>query len=101
MPVNTKGDLLKTWMTELDGYFEQMENFREEEPDVIFADLSAWTARASHMRSIINRNESRTHQNFRIKQIDPFISECDRQFKVWSRVFSVQSMDFNMNSRVT
>ena len=100
-PVTSKNERLESWLEELIECYKKMEDFRNEEPDEIFASLSAWTARASHMRSLINRSESKTNQAFRLKQIDPFISECDRQFKLWSRVFSVQTLDWNMNRNVT
>lgn len=98
-PVSTRGEMLKVWLSELDACYDRMEKFKDEEPDEIFSCLSSWTARASHMRSLVNRSESKTDQSFRLKQIDPFITECDRQFKIWSRVFSVIQMDYNMSGR--
>jgi len=98
---NSKVGTLDGWLAEIDGYFSIMEKFGEAEPDQIFSYLSSWTARASHMRSMINRSESKIAQGFRTKQIDPFINECDRQFKLWSRVFSVQSLDWNMQRNMT
>jgi hypothetical protein len=92
-----KGTILKRWLAELDGYYRQMYDFGKIEPDEIFRYLSAWTARASFMRSQIQRSESKMLQGFRTRQIDPFIEECERQFKIWSRVFSVQSLDYNMS----
>lgn len=93
---NASNDNLNGWMKELDGYYQEMQDFKNCEPDEIFMSLSAWTSRASHMRSMIHRSQSKIQQAFRTKQVDPFIDECDRQFKIWSRVFSVQTLDWNM-----
>lgn len=91
-----RSEITKAWLQEIDGYYLDMAVFGQQEADEIFMKLSAWTARASHIRSQINRSESKVLQNFRIKQIDPFLEECDRQFKVWSRAFAVQSLDWNL-----
>lgn len=98
---SSSGDQMKQWLAEIDEYFEHMQDFNNQEPDEIFRSLSGWTARMSHIRSVINRNESKLLQAFRTKQVDPFLLECERQFKMWSRVFSVQSMDWNMQGRQT
>ena len=100
-PVSKAAGDLKVWQAEMDGWYATMLEFPNMEPDQVFVSLSAWTARASYMRSFINRSEQRTQQTFRTKQIDPFIAECDRQFKIWSRVFSVQSLDWNLQGRMT
>jgi hypothetical protein len=100
-PVVAKGEIMRGWLKEIDGYFEVMQKFSLMESDEIFTCLSSWTARVSHMRSMINRSESKLEQSFRTKQVDPFLSECDRQFKIWSRVFSVQSMDWDMQRKMT
>lgn len=96
-PQRTGGEALVNWRRELDGYYKEMVSFSEVEPDEIFRSLSAWTARASYMRSQIVRIDSKAWVKFRTQEIDPFISECDRQFRVWSRVFAVQSLDWNMS----
>lgn len=94
--VRSGGDLLHQWQTELDGYYREMLEFQYAEPDTVFRSLSAWTARASYMRSQIQRSGSKTWQTFRTGELDPFIGECDRQFRQWSRTFAVHSLDWNM-----
>lgn len=85
-----------TLRSELDDYYKEMLLFAEMEPDEIFMKLSSYTARASFIRSQIVRSTNRGLASFRTTEIDPFISECDRQFKIWSRVFAVTSLDFNL-----
>lgn len=87
---------LKDLRLELDEYYSEMLRFRDMEPDEIFMRLSAYSARASYIRSDIMRAQNRTLTAFRTGEIDPFLTECDRQFKVWSRVFAVTSLDWNL-----
>lgn len=99
--VNSKSEELGEWRKELDEYYDQMQQFANREPDEIFMMLSAYTSRVSYIRSQIMRSNSRIMQAFRTGEIDPFINECDRQFKFWSRVQSVAQMDWNAQRNVT
>lgn len=87
---------MKTLQEEIDGYFQEMLRFVDMEPDEIFMRLSAFSARASFIRSQIMRTQNRALTAFRTGEIDPFLTECDRQFKIWSRVFAVTSLDWNL-----
>lgn len=95
----TGGPKLEQWRAELDSYYMSMLEFNELEPDDIFRNLSAWTARVSFIRGQIVRSESKVWAAFRTKEIDFFLQECDRQFKLWSRVFSVSSLDWQLAGR--
>lgn len=80
------------WKTEILSYYQVMKEFNNMDPSDTFRSLSQFTARASEMRAIIAEHESRTEAAFRIKVIDPFIEECDRQFKIHSRILSNEEM---------
>lgn len=98
--LRTGGPLLDQYRLEMDVFYKKMREFHKKEPDTIFQELAAMTSRFSHIRSKIVRVESKVWQNFRTKEIDPFIEECDRQFKIWSRAFSVRSLDWEMTKGV-
>lgn len=85
---------IQTIRNELDGYYKKMIEFPTMEADEIFMQLSSFTARMSYIRSAIMRSDNRLLVALRTKEIDPFINECDRQFKIWSRTFSVQTMEY-------
>lgn len=86
---------------ELDVFYADMCNFRSLDASEIFLKLAAFTSRASYIRGQIMRlPENRFMTNFRTKELDPFIDECDRQFKVWSRAFSVQSHEWEMTKGI-
>lgn len=83
---------IERWRTEILGYYKVMKEFNAMDPSDIFRNLSQFTARASEMRATISEHETKQQSSFRIKVIDPFIDECDRQFKVHSRTLSHEEM---------
>lgn len=92
-PVNDVGG----WRQELDAYYVRMRDFGTIETDEIFAELAAFSARASEIRGWLIRSQTRATNSFRTQEIDPFIAECDRQFKLWSRYQAVREMDFRLS----
>lgn len=81
--------------SEIDEYYTAMiEEFPRQNAADNMAALAAYTARMSYIRTISVRNPDKTMQNLRTKEVDPFITECDRQFKVWSRIVSVSEIEY-------
>lgn len=72
-----------------------MREFARSDLAEILMQLAAFTAYGSELRGQIQRADTRRLQAFRTKELDPFIDECDRQFKVWSRVQSVRQMEWD------
>ena len=76
---------------ELDSFYQEMATFYRMDAASILQRLAAYSARMSYVRTLIMRQkEIRDLTNFRIKELDPFLEETDRQFRIWSRVISVQ-----------
>lgn len=101
LPINHGAEDVSAWRNEFDSYYQQMHLFREMEIDEILMALSAFSARASEIRSQLVRVDTRLHTAFRTKEVDPFLEEVDRQFKLWSRVQSVRDMDFRLSGGQT
>lgn len=59
--------------------------------------LAAMSGRASEVRCHLMRTESRRGQGFRTRELDPFIEELDRQFKIWSRYHAVLQQEWDMS----
>src|SRR4051812_39893942 len=78
---------------ELDGYYGEMKDFAGCEPDEIFMKLAGWSARASEIRSQLVRQEGRRAQALRTREVEPFLDEIDRQFRLHSRVQAVREWD--------
>jgi hypothetical protein len=93
-------DTLQGWKKEIAGYYQTMFNFIDMDSIEVFQNLSQFSARASEMRSRIPANAARDENNFRIKIIDPFIEECDRQFKLHSRICAILEMEARMSGGV-
>lgn len=84
------------WRQELDDFYSIMAEFSGYEVDEILAHLSSFSARMSAIRTQIVRSESRSLNSFRTKEIDPFLEECDRQYKIWSRQQAVRQFDWEV-----
>lgn len=96
--INSNRDkLLTDWRKEIDGFYAVMDTFSAMDPSDIFRSLSSMSSRMSYIRGQIVRSENRQWGNFRTKEIDPFIAECDRQFKLWSRCFTTATLDWEMS----
>ena len=96
-----QGDEITGWRKELDAFYDNMNSFKNEDPAEIFMLLSAWTARASYIRTQVVRANNRAMNFFRTQEIEPFLTECDRQFKFWSRAVSVMQIESDMGGKVT
>jgi hypothetical protein len=91
-----EADLIRAWRAELDSYFARMRNFAALEPDEIFKELSAMSARASEVRGYLVRSQTRLSNTFRTQEIDFFLTEADRQFKLYSRITAIRTLDWEM-----
>lgn len=85
------------WLREeMDGYLEQMKQFHHMPVDEVFRLLSGWTARATELRIQLNRSDNQRASSFRTKEIEPFLEECERQFKFHSRIQATHELDLKM-----
>lgn len=88
------GSSLDGWRKEIAQYYAVMKVMVDLDPTTVFQHLSQFSARASEMRSMIpSLKETREQASFRLRIIDPFIEECDRQFKIHSRIQAIREMD--------
>ena len=87
---------IAAWRNELDAYYETMRKFEGMDISHVFMSLAAMSARASEIRSLLVRDQGRSANGFRTQEIDPFLSETDRQFKVWSRVQAVTELELRL-----
>lgn len=82
---------------ELASYLSEMREFAGMEPGEVFLRLSAFTARASEIRAI-SHDDSRRGQVFRTQVIDPFLDECERQFRYHSRAAAMREFEWKIVS---
>jgi hypothetical protein len=96
-PSRSDTDVVQRLQAEIDSYYEAMALFGQMDLGEILMRLAAISARASGVRSQVVRTESRRMAAFRSRELDPLIEEVDRQFKIWSRLQSVRSMEWDMS----
>jgi hypothetical protein len=82
---------------EIDGYFCRLKQLNSLPPDGVFATLSAITARLGEIRLSLVRSESRRLTALRTREIDPLIDECDRQFRLHSRIQACRTFDWEVS----
>ena len=93
----TLNERLESWRAEILGNLDEMTTFSSKDTIEILRLLSSYSARASWIRNICVRSGSKIADNFRIKELDPFLGEVDRQFKVWSRIASVMTTEWEIS----
>lgn len=91
-------DNLDAWRAELDGFFDLMNTFSVMPSQEVLQNLASFSSRASYIRSQIMRlPENKRTTSFRTRELDPFLDECDRQFRIWSRCFAVQAQEWEIS----
>lgn len=88
--------IVGNYLDEMGSYYQTMKQFNDMEPTDVLQALSSFSARASEIRSMLQRVDSKRSYALRTKHIDPFIEECDRQFKVHSRIQSIRETDYKL-----
>lgn len=88
---------IKFWRDEITEYFTEMSKFSSFELGDILIKLSSYSARVSAIRNEVVRSAKRDATAFRTQEIDPFLTECDRQFKIWSRYQAVVQYEWEMS----
>lgn len=92
---------LDAYRDELDDFYAQMREFQNLEIDEIFMTLAGMSARASEIRGLLQRMQTKVATNMKCQEIDPFLSEVDRQFKDWSRAHQYRVDEWRISGGAT
>jgi len=91
----------KAWVkevqAELTTFYRLIQTFANLEPDEIMVTLAGISGRTCEVRAELVRREDRVAQKLRTMEVEPLIDECDRQFKLWSRIQSIRELDWKMS----
>lgn len=81
--------------SELDSILLIVREFYASEPDQVMQDVAAITARLTELEVLLHRVEARDRQfkQIRTMQVQKILDECDRQFKIASRLVEVRRQD--------
>lgn len=91
---------IASWREEILGYLEDMKQFHAG-TDIkgTLRRLSALSARCTEIRMRIVRSPDKRAQTFRTQEIDYFLAEIDRQYKIWSRVGALMESEWEYSMR--
>jgi hypothetical protein len=95
-PINPHERDLGRFREELAGYYATMREFRGRDVGPVLQELASMSARASEIRHYLVDGETRPQAAFRTKQLDPFLEEVERQFKLYSRIQSTLEMEWKL-----
>jgi len=83
---------------ETDGYYAELKKLGGMPSSEIFMTLAGISSRVSEIRKDVHRVPRKNFMAYRTQEVDPLLSECDRQFKYFSRVFSTVELEGRLNS---
>lgn len=80
---------------ELDGIAGAIRTFHVKPPDMVMREVAAYTARLTELCVLLHRVETldRQYTRVRTQQVERFLAELDRQFRIASRLVEVQRQD--------
>lgn len=83
---------------ELDGMAVDIRSFWSYSPDLVLRKAAAYTARLTELYVLLNRAEATDRQYIRLRtqQVQEWLQELDRQFKVASRLIEVSRQDIEV-----
>lgn len=88
---------------ELDGIAVAMRTFHVKQPDQVMREVAAYTARLTELCVLLHRVEAldRQYTRIRTQQVERFLAELERQYRIASRLVEVQRQDLNMLGGMT
>lgn len=83
---------------ELDGVAIAIRSFSLKQPDQVMREVAAYSARLTELCVLLARHESADRQYLRVRtqQVERYLAELDRQFKISSRLVEVQRQDMEL-----
>lgn len=83
---------------ELDVVAVAIRAFHHKQPDQVMREVAAFSARLTELCVLLHRVESKDRQYTRLRtqQVDKFLGELERQFKIASRMVEVLRQDLEL-----
>ncbi len=94
--VSPGDDWLLRYQDEIDEYYEVLKQLNQMDVADVFRTLSAYSARASELRTRLSRVDTKKAQSFRTREVEPFIEEIDRQYRYQSRNLTVMEIEMRL-----
>ena len=89
--------------TELDDMAAAIRRFYAKQPDQVMRECAAYTARLTELCVLLHRVEGQDRQYTRVRtqQVERWLTELERQFKIASRLIEVQRQDIALSGAAT
>lgn len=83
---------------ELDGMAAAVSTFPRKQPDQVMRECAAYSARLTELCVLLHRVEAADRQYTRVRtqQVERWLAELDRQFKIASRLVEVMRQDLEL-----
>lgn len=92
--------VVQAYSLELNHYYGRIKEFETSDPEDVLRELSGISARLTEMRAncqrLAGQSRGSVADRIRTKEIDPLLEECDRQFKLHSRLQAIREFDLRM-----
>lgn len=84
--------------SEIDSIAAAVRTFDVKQPDQVMRECAAYSARLTELTVLLHRVESKDRQYTRVRtqQVEKFLAELDRQFKIASRLVEVARQDLDL-----
>lgn len=84
--------------TELDGIAAAIRTFGVKQPDQVMREVAAYSARLTELTVLLHRQEAKDRQYLKVRtqQVDRFLAELDRQYRIASRLVEVMRQDIEL-----
>ena len=90
-------DPFEKYREEINAYYLVLKNLTSMDPVEVFQHLSAFSARASELKTRLHRVDSNKANAFRTREVEPLIDEIDRQFKFHSRLLTYREIEMKIS----
>lgn len=98
MAILSLDESLKGWRGEIKSFHEGMAAFgRGDDVKEIMYKIAAWRARAAQIRNIVVRSPDSRANSFRTQELDQFLNEASEQFKIYSRIASIMTTEWEIS----
>lgn len=84
---------LQAYIAELNVYYTAIKQFHTQEPDEVLQQCSAFLARLTEMRALLQRRGTARANQLRTRELDPLVHDIHKQFDIHSRRLSALELE--------
>lgn len=89
--------LVLRYQAELSEFYAKVADFHRQDSAAVLRTISGIAGRCTEIRADLHRSGSARANKFRTSEVDPLLDALDLQFKIHSRLISVNQLDWDMS----